>query len=184
MAPAPPESRPLSGDPIHILLAHNTWAFRRLLEHCRALPADKFHQDFGIGPGSLHDNLTHSIGAMLRWVDRIEGKPLRPRIDGRSSPTDTTPIQRRSIDDLLALLDQAAAEWAAMLPRLRPRMAEVVEITYPGSGPYRFTVAAIIIHVTNHGMHHRAQCMNMLKRAGHPINADLDELEWQAAGEP
>jgi uncharacterized damage-inducible protein DinB len=174
----------LSGDPFHILLGHNAWAFRTLLEHCRKLPPEAFHQDFGIGPGSLHDNITHCLAVMGRWIDRIDGRPLRPRIDGRAGGDDATPVRRRTIDELLAILDAAAREWTEILPRLRAQASEVREVTFPDGGPFRFSVAAIIIHVTNHGMHHRAQCMNMLKRAGHPINADLDELEWQVAGEP
>lgn len=177
-------SKPLSGDPIDILIGHNAWAFRTLLEHCRTLPPESFHQDFGIGPGSLHDNITHCLAVMERWIDRIEGKPLRPRLDGRQSGDDPAPVQRRTVDELLAILVRTAREWSDLLPRLRPRLAETIEVSFSGEGPFRFTIAAVIIHVTNHGMHHRAQCMNMLKRAGHPIDADLDELEWQAAGEP
>jgi uncharacterized damage-inducible protein DinB len=63
------------------------------------------------------------------------------------------------------------------------QLAEVRDWTF-GGDTYRFNVSAAIIHVTNHGMHHRAQCMNMLRHLGKPVNADLDELEWQVAGEP
>lgn len=176
---------PLSSDPFDILLRHNTWATRALLEQCRGLTHQQFHQDFGIGPGSLHDNIMHCIAVMGRWIDRIEGRPLRPRIDGRTSGDDSSPVQPRSIDDLLALLDSADREWREVLPRLRPRLGEVLEVTFPGSSQkYRFTVAAAIIHVTNHGMHHRAQCIHMLKRLGVKELPDLDELQWQHLGEP
>ena len=57
-------------------------------------------------------------------------------------------------------------------------------ITTTGATFSLINVAAAIIHVTNHGMHHRAQCMNIFKQLGRPVNADLDELEWQVAGEP
>jgi uncharacterized damage-inducible protein DinB len=49
---------------------------------------------------------------------------------------------------------------------------------------YRFTIAAAIVHVTNHGMHHRAQCLHMLKRLGVSPLPELDEIYWQTLGEP
>jgi uncharacterized damage-inducible protein DinB len=92
-------------------------------------------------------------------------------------------MTRRPVEELIQLNDQASADFASALALSRHRLAEVRDWTF-GGDTYRFTVAAAIIHVTNHGMHHRAQCMNMLRHLGKPVNADLDELEWQVAGEP
>jgi uncharacterized damage-inducible protein DinB len=175
----------LSSDPLDILIRHNTWAMGVLLEHCLALTPEQFHQDFGIGPGSLHDNITHTLATMMRWIDRIEGKPLRPRLDGRKGPDDPSPPLKRSVDELLDVLRDGDREWQEALPRMRPRLGEVLEIGFPGSAEkYRFTVAAAIVHVTNHGMHHRAQCLYMLKRLGVSPLPELDELHWQTLGEP
>ena len=176
-----PPSNP-SSDPLDILLGHNRWAIRTLLERCKPLSEVQFHQRFNIGPGSLHDTITHTIGAIFRWSDRIGRNPLRPSIEGRT-PGDTAPMTRRTVDELTRLNEEACSDFAAVVKAARPHLAEVRDWTF-GAETYRFNVAAAIIHVTNHGMHHRAQCMNMLKQLGHPVNADLDELEWQLAGEP
>lgn len=172
----------LTTDPIDILLGHNRWANGRVLECCRALSPQDFHQRFDIGPGSLHDTMSHVIGAIFRWSDRIEGVALRPSIEGRA-PGDPSPMTRRTPDELIGLNLRACADLARVVAAVRPRLAETREWTMRDRS-YRFTVAAAVIHVTNHGMHHRAQCMNMLKRLGRPVDADLDELEWQVAGEP
>ena len=172
----------LSHDPYDILLGHNRWAIRTLLEHCKPLTDAEFHKPFNIGPGTLHDTLTHSIGAILRWSDRIDSRPLRPSIEGRK-PGEATPMTRRTPDQLIQLNDEACRDFADVVRRSRLKLAEVREWKF-GDETHRFTVAAAIIHVTNHGMHHRAQCMNMLKQLGRPVKADLDELEWQVAGEP
>jgi uncharacterized damage-inducible protein DinB len=41
----------------------------------------------------------------------------------------------------------------------------------------------MLIHVTTHGMHHRAQCLNMLRQLAVPGISDrlpeIDVLEWQ-----
>jgi uncharacterized damage-inducible protein DinB len=176
-------SRTYTSDPIGILLGHNRWANGRVLGACGALSEEEFHRRFEIGPGSLHDTMSHVIGAIFRWSDRIAGVPLRPSIEGRQGPGDASPMTRRTAGDLLALNDEACAGFAAVVDRVRPVLAEVREWTL-GGDTHRFNVAAAVIHVTNHGMHHRAQCMNMLRRLGRPIDADLDELEWQVAGEP
>jgi uncharacterized damage-inducible protein DinB len=40
-----------------------------------------------------------------------------------------------------------------------------------------------LVHVTTHGMHHRAQCLNMLRHMGVPGISDrlpeIDPLDWQ-----
>lgn len=171
-----------TSDAYGILLGHNRWATRTLLERCAELSEAQFHEKFDIGPGSLHDTLTHIIGAILRWADRIDGRELKPSIEGRV-PGSGQPMTRRTVPQLTILLEIACVDFAAVVERARPCLAEVRTWTF-GDESYRFNVAAAIIHVTNHGMHHRAQCMNMLKRLGKPVNADLDELEWQVAGEP
>ncbi len=178
-------SRAMASDPYDILLGHNRWAIRTLLEKCEALTPEQFHQRFDIGPGSLHDTLTHTIGAIFRWSDRIEGVTLKPSIEGRLPSDHTSPITRRTVAELRKLNEEACEGFARVVTLMKKgnHLSEVRTWTFGGDS-YQFTVAAAIVHVTNHGMHHRAQCMNMLKRLGRPVDADLDELEWLVAGEP
>jgi uncharacterized damage-inducible protein DinB len=173
-----------SSDPYDILLGHNRWANRQVLERCVALTPEQFHQGFDIGPGSLHDTLTHTIGAIFRWSDRIEGVMVRASIEGRGPMDEAAPMTRRTAGELLELNERACEGFARVVALMKEgrHLGEVRAWTL-GPDTYRFTVAAAIIHVTNHGMHHRAQCMNMLKRLGRPVGADLDELEWQVGGE-
>jgi uncharacterized damage-inducible protein DinB len=163
-------------DPLDISLAHNAWATRELLRVCEKLDDAQWHRRFDMGPGSLHDTLTHIVGAMLRWADRIDGPPraLRPSIE------DST---LRTVAELIALLDEAAADLDSSAVRARQRgLDTIVDVTFAGT-PYRFTLGAMLVHVTTHGMHHRAQCLNMLRRLELPgisdALPDLDVLEWQ-----
>jgi uncharacterized damage-inducible protein DinB len=74
----------LTHDPYLALLAHNHWATGEILDRCRPLSHEQFHQSFDIGPGSLHDTLTHIISAMRRWADRIAEQPVpHPRTPAR-----------------------------------------------------------------------------------------------------
>ena len=56
----------LTADPLDILLRHDHWGTRRVLEICATLTPEQFQQRFEIGPGSLHNTLAHVIGAMRR----------------------------------------------------------------------------------------------------------------------
>lgn len=181
-------TKPLTSDAFDILLGHNRWANRTILQHSRPLTIEQFHQPFDIGPavhGGLHDLMTHTIGATFRWADRIDRRELRPSIEGRPPSQPQTPMTRRSLDELLALNESACDDFAAAVSNAKAAgaLAEVRDWTF-GDRTYRFNVATAIIHVTNHGMHHRAQAMNIVKRLGIPFDGDLDELEWQLAGEP
>jgi uncharacterized damage-inducible protein DinB len=149
-----------------------------VLRECQRLADEPWHRRFEMGPGSLHDTLTHVVGAMLRWADRIDGPPseLRPSIEDGT---------RRSPAELLSLLDTAEARLSASAARARARgLATEMDVTLGGQA-YRFTLGAMLVHVTTHGMHHRAQCLNMLRHLGMSGVSDrlpdIDALEWQLA---
>ena len=85
-----------TSDPVDILLTQNRWATRNLLEACAALPHEQFHQRFEMGPGSLHDTVTHILGAMRGWGDMLAGREQRPRLEeGGASPPFATPLNEQ-----------------------------------------------------------------------------------------
>lgn len=161
-------------DSIDILLGHNAWATRVLLERSRELSEEQWHRRFEIGPGSLHDTLRHIVGTMIRWADRIGGRTVRESIERESRP--------RSADELLALLDRADAELRAMAAELtaQDRWGEIMEFAVPEGPPLRFMRATGMVHVLTHGMHHRAQALNIRRQLGlPPLGLDLDTVEWE-----
>ena len=191
-------SHTLSADPLDILLKHNHWATRRVLEFCAPLSAAQFHQRFEIGLGSLHDTLTHTLGAMRRWADRIDARTLRPSIEipegnswtfgGPASQGPKPPIRVRSRDELIPLLDDATADLLGVADRARTRgLASTVTLILAGES-VTLSIAGALTHVATHGHHHRAQCINILRRLNAPVFNDgapeLGIMDWQAAGEP
>src|SRR4051812_48567285 len=102
---------PRTTDPLSALLAHNLWATRLILDRCRSLTDEQFRRPFPIGPadrGGLCAILSHIVGAMRRWADRIANRPIRPPIEpwrpGHEPRALYTP------DDLLSLLNDAHAD--------------------------------------------------------------------------
>ena len=163
---------------LHRLLRHDAWATRQVLECCGGLSDEQFHERFDIGPGSLHDTLRHVIGAMGRWADRIGGAEPRPSPEKDEQPC--------SVSDLLVLLDVAARDLAAVARRIHneQRLDEMMEFRLRGRDrPFRFTLGTAILHVCTHGMHHRAQCLNMLRRLGVPAGKlpEIAGIDWELA---
>jgi uncharacterized damage-inducible protein DinB len=156
-----------TSNPLDILLDHDKWATQQILLACQKLTAEQFSQKFEIGPGSLQSTTTHMIGAMNTWTDTLLEKPLRPRVDHGNVA--------HSPAELLKLFNAAADEFHAVA-RKHP-LDELVKRTREGK-EYPFTRGAVVTHATTHGMHHRAQCLNMLKRLGVSPLPPSSVVEW------
>jgi uncharacterized damage-inducible protein DinB len=164
-------------DPYDILLAHDRWATHVVLDLCTRLTHEQFTTPFPIGPaekGGLRATLTHIVGAMRRWADRIGERPLRPFLQADAA----------TLDSLRADLDAASVELGALFPSVRANPNRIVSLTSDGKA-YEFTAAVAMLHVLTHGHYHRAQCLNMLRRLGIPGVSDklpdLDVIDWQHA---
>ncbi|MBL8764094.1 MAG: DinB family protein [Phycisphaerae bacterium] len=199
----------LSSDPIDILVASDAWGTRMILRVCAGLTRAQFHQRFAIGPGSLHDTLTHIISVMRRWTDRIAARTPRPNLyvvpgfpEISGEARDRTPVE------LLELLDEAERDLRAVVGEVRAAsgvgegagvagrlgLGSTLSVDWPGSEPgvmktYTFTRGAVIVHLTTHGYHHRAQCLNMLRQLGATVpgvtagTCEPSAVDWQAETE-
>lgn len=194
----------LSGDPIDILIKHNHWATAQVLAACSRLTGEQLHRRFDIGPGSLHDALTHTIGAMLRWSDRIAERPIKPSIEaawpaeifagqpiemlhGKPSytPAQLGTLLRHATDSLQRVADDVRAATAVTN---RAGLNTGFTTTFADGSLHRLSKGGALVHVTTHGMHHRAQCLNMLRYCGDAVLAEKlppsSVTEWQEVGEP
>ncbi len=155
-------------------LDHNTHATRALLEACRPLSTEQFHQRIDIGLGSLHDTLRHVIGAMIRWSDRISQREVRPSIEKNPQPL--------SVDDMMRLLEQGDRELRAAAKDAEAGLDQTITVQFTPEYPVmRFTRATALVHVCTHGVHHRAQALNMLRRLGVNDLPGLDALALEYA---
>jgi uncharacterized damage-inducible protein DinB len=160
-------------DCLQILLSHDRWATLQLLDACTKLTDEQFHRPFDIGPGSLHATLTHVAGATRTWTDTLAGVEPRPRPE--------TDGQRRTPDQLRSLLEES---WQQLHAEARRRPLEELATRRLRDGrSVTMTRAAVLTHVTTHGMHHRAQCLNMLRRLGVTPLPPSSVTEWTLMGE-
>ncbi len=159
-----------ASNPVEILVAHNHWATRNVLEACAKLTREQFHRRFEMGPGSLHDTTTHLLAALRAWGDLLAGREARLRLEGTERPP----------AELLALLDEIAADFAAAVAS---HPLDETVTGQRGGKSYTFTRGGVITHVTTHGMHHRAQCLNMLRHVGASPLPPSSVLEWMLAAD-
>jgi uncharacterized damage-inducible protein DinB len=138
-----------SSNPAEILLAHNAWANRNLLDACVGLTPEQLHQRFEMGPGSLHDTLAHIAGAQRGWADMLAGRAIRDRIEK------TGPYR---LEQLRTLHEDSAQELA---DALTAHPLDGIATAERGGKSYSFARGGVLTHVTTHSMHHRAQCLNM-----------------------
>jgi uncharacterized damage-inducible protein DinB len=159
-----------TSNPLDILLAHDRWATRQIIDACAKLSEEKFHQRFEMGPGSLHDTVTHIIGAMRVWADTLEAREQRPRIEGT----------KRTIAELIALLDETFDD---IENSARRHPLDGIVLRVRDGKTFQFTRGAVLTHVATHAMHHRAQCLNMLRHVGvSPLPAN-SVAEWTRMGD-
>ena len=147
-------------DEIRALYAYNTWVNNLLLDAASPLSFDVLRDRHGATFDSIHDNFAHILGAQIIWLSRWRG---------------TSPSKLTSGDDY-ADLAAIRAEWVShqadldrFLAQLTPNdlVGKIRYVNVAGQ-PFAYRLWQMLIHVVNHGTHHRGEIAELLTRAGHP----------------
>jgi uncharacterized damage-inducible protein DinB len=148
-----------------VLLAHDRWANAQLYDACAKLSPDQFTQAFPMGCGSLRNNLVHNLSATRGWTDVLNEEPARDRLQEDAYSLEQI---RDMHDPVCDAFEQAALR----------RPFDTIINRQRGDESYTFSVGGIIAHVTTHAMHHRAQCLNMLRQLGVEQQPMSSVMEW------
>lgn len=126
----------------------------KMLTACEALTPEQWDQPLGHSWGSVHSMLAHMLAAEIIWLARWKGdKPTTlPRAESFPALTDV----RRA--------------WSAVEAELRAFLADCDEtrlqadFTYTNTRGRTVTVpfGPLLLHVVNHGTHHRGELAAML----------------------
>jgi len=154
--------------PVEVLRSHigyTSWASGLLVQAASALTHEELTRDFGTADRSVLGTLVHVFGADRIWLARLKGEPAKTYL------TDTD--YRLSVlqDDWPALYERWK-EWAAGLTD----EAAGAEVSYQDmrGNPWRQPLGQLVLHVVNHGTHHRGQVSGFLRAMGHvPPKLDL-----------
>src|SRR5690606_33942597 len=143
------------------LARYHAWATARLLDAVALLPEDGYRRGVGLFFGSLHGTLNHLLVAehLLWFVRFAEGASPRVALDAEVER------DRARLD---ARLRTGAARW-------EPLIASWPAARWEGSLDYTtmrgvqasLPFAATLVHVFNHGTHHRGQITAALTSMGY-----------------
>lgn len=155
----------VSADALRSHLDYSAWASGRLLETAAQIPSEDLTRDFDTSEKNVVGTLAHVFAADRLWLGRIQGNPPASFIS--------------SEDRQLAVLQKA---WPALLERWRQWAAPLTDRDVCGNVAYRDLAGnpweqplwQIVLHVVNHGTHHRGQVSGFLRAMGHnPPPLDL-----------
>jgi uncharacterized damage-inducible protein DinB len=149
----------ISRDILQHHIAYTRWASSRLVEAAAALTPDELTRDFGTADKSVLGTLVHVFAADRIWMGRIQGN-----VPARFIDIDKDMHLSVLQNDWPPLLDQ----WHAWVSGLDAE-ALAGNITYKDmkGNPYETAAWQIILHVVNHGTHHRGQVSGFLRAMGH-----------------
>ncbi len=160
-------------DPHAVLLAHDRWANEQFYQACAKLTTDQFHHPFEIGTGSLHNNLIHILSWTRVWTDVLAGSDARPRLEAKSN--------RYTVADLEQLNQEVSTEFESAA--LSGSFGDILRPKF-GSTVLTFTRGGLLAHVTTHAVHHRAQCLSMLRQLGIKKRPKSSVYEWMLSVYP
>ncbi len=152
-----------------VLLTHidyTRWASGRLTEAAAKLSPEELTRDFGTADKHVLGTLVHVFAADRIWMARIAGSVPARFID-LERDMHLSVLQ----NDWPPLLDQ----WTAWISGLSDA-AIAANIAYKDikGNAYETPAWQIILHVVNHGTHHRGQVSGFLRAMGHvPPPLDL-----------
>ncbi len=149
---------PVSADTLRQQLDYSAWASQRLLDEANKLPADELTRDFKTADKSVLETLVHVFAADRIWLSRVQGTTRASFIDPQ--------------DRYLAVLNQ---EWPALQQTWKQYTAplgdqdvlKVISYKDTKGNAYQQPLWQILLHLVNHGTHHRGQVSGFLRSMGH-----------------
>ena len=145
-----------------ILAEYNIWAMNRLIQSLESIHNDDFYIDVGLYFKSIAGTLNHLLlGEHYLWYSRFnEGVSPQIALD--------TIIHTEKVA-LLNELEKKSLNWIAFIN-------QIDEITLEGNLTYKrvsgqeltLPFAATLMHVFNHGTHHRGQITAAVTVLGYP----------------
>ncbi len=143
---------------IRELFAFTDWARDKLMTVASGLADEQLDRKFEMGEGSLRATLNHLWSSERMWLDRWKRHP-QPR-----SRKDAAGV---TMSGLWQEFRETAAERTKFLAGMGDAdLPHLLTYTNVRGETYTFPFGGMMLHVSNHGSHHRAQAVNMIRRVG------------------
>jgi uncharacterized damage-inducible protein DinB len=152
---------------LQLMARYNLWATKRLFAHTDVLSDEAYRRNVHLFFHSIHGTLNHLLVAeQLLWLRRFaDGVSPQLALD-HEAESDRAQLRQRLMDGALAWLPLLEV-WpeARLLGPFEFRRSNGEQVTQP--------FAATLLHVFNHGTHHRGQITAALAMLGHR-GAEID----------
>lgn len=145
-------------DTIRVLFTYQDWTRDRLMAAVEPLSDKQLDRPFEMGPGSLRQTVGHLYASEWLWLARWKGRPP-VRSDVPSDFASMTALRkawRLTGDERNEFLDTLEDS----------DLSKQISYTGLDGNERTFTLGQMMLHVCNHGTHHRAQALNMLRHVG------------------
>jgi uncharacterized damage-inducible protein DinB len=155
----------VSREALSLHLDYARWASGKLVDFAATVPAEDLRRDFGTADKNILGTLVHVFAADRLWLALVRGEQRSSFID--------------PADHDLAVLQN---DWPGIMAGWREWLGNQSEETLKNplgyrdlkGNPYQNPPWMIILHVVNHGTHHRGQVSGFLRAMGqNPPKTDL-----------
>jgi uncharacterized damage-inducible protein DinB len=149
---------------------HDAWATRQIIEAATALTAEEWRQPFPVGPGSLERTLAHLVEAVDFFTDILARRAYAPRAEFRDGPIAPDALHRQHA--------RASAALAATVEATLSEGDLEQTVEFPVGSGRDVPLFVALTQMADHGSHHRAQCLWMLRSLGHGAGLEVHPLRW------
>jgi uncharacterized damage-inducible protein DinB len=161
------------------LYDYSYWANQRVLAAAESLTGAELTQAQGHSWGTIQGTLLHMMNAEWIWLSRWHGESPKGFFDPAEFPT-LAPIKHR-----WAELESEMRRFVAQ--QTNATLTEEIVYTNTKGKTYRLPLWQMMVHVANHGTHHRGELAAMFAtlNAPHPEDDWLQywlEISGQASG--
>ncbi|HZQ51469.1 MAG TPA: DinB family protein [Bryobacteraceae bacterium] len=147
-------------------LRYHRWATMQVMDESAQLPSEQLLKNLHGSFLSIYDTLVHLYQADSIWLDRLHQQPTG------ALEKYAVPGCMYEFRDAWTQVQDKMLAWAQELDE--QGWQRTLSYRTRAGVPYDSQVWQIILHVVNHGTHHRGQVTTMLRQLGiKPLNLDL-----------
>ncbi len=150
------------------LESFHAWAMTKILHLCSQLNSEALNTSYPLGMGTALATLQHIANAERIWLDRW----LQKSPDAAWKSPDTI----AGLTDCFKALAQQRSTWFESNPEL---FATKVRYRNLRGEEFHENLGGLVMHVLNHGVHHRAQMLYFLKKHGLTVSGGLDYIFYR-----
>ena len=162
-------------DYIRSLYDYNAWANEHVLDAASSLSEEELAKELGASFGSVRGNLLHVLWAQGIWLQRFTG--------GAAADVPEADAGIGAIREAHAASGDALSRFVAKLAE--EDLGEKLTYTDTRGSEFELPLWQPLVHLVNHGTHHRAECAMLLTSLGSPPRQlDYIFFELERSGAP